>query len=173
MVWAGPASRPSTTSSSRLRPSRGSTFAGGRSSGRNLQWSVMEIFYISQVIFRELHCKCAPNVAKPYVMKHCQCKKVWQVFKTELVMIFIAISACLIKYLAAVFFTSVCLDKVYSTEPVYMFHLLCSSGRVRSTDHKCTVCDVDPNPDPHGFAFSENSKVRNFSQKMLIFTKKK
>ena len=64
----------------------------------------MEIFYISQVIFRELHCKCAPNVAKPYVMKHCQCKKVWQVFKTELVMIFIAMSACLIKNLAAVFF---------------------------------------------------------------------
>ena len=85
---------------------------------------------------------------------------------------FILLWTCLIKNLAAVFFTSVCLDKVYSTEPVYMFHLLCSSGRVRSTDHKCTVCDVDPNPDPHGFAFSENSKVRKFSQKMLIFTKK-
>ena len=131
----------------------------------------MEIFFISQVIFRELHCKCAPNVAKPYVMKHCQCKKVWQVFKTELVMIFIAISACLIKNLAAVFLPVFVFTKYTAqyrcTCSTYFVHL------VRSTDHKCTVCDVDPNPDPHGFAFSENSKVRNFSQKMLIFTKKK
>ena len=66
-------------------------------------------------------------------MKHCQCKKVWQVFKTELVMIFIAMSACLIKNLAAVFFTSVCLYKVYSTVPVYMFNLLCSSGQVHGS----------------------------------------